>query len=121
MHPCTHTHTHTHAPAHAQVPHGAVFNLELDPPAPLCVSGLELVALGQDSSAERREGVDPASDGLWGWGWRDNPERARRLAAQEAREAARRGQERAGKEGAGRRGWMACVATSGREANWRQL
>ncbi|KXZ52442.1 hypothetical protein GPECTOR_9g486 [Gonium pectorale] len=38
--------------AREQVPYGAVYNLELDPPASLLVSGLRLVALGQDLRGE---------------------------------------------------------------------
>ncbi|KAG2428762.1 hypothetical protein HXX76_011463 [Chlamydomonas incerta] len=66
-----------------RVPYGCVFNLELDPPAPLDVSGVVLVSLGQDTSGEARQGVDPASDALFGWGWAGNPDRARYLRQQE--------------------------------------
>ncbi|KAG2441494.1 hypothetical protein HXX76_003116 [Chlamydomonas incerta] len=70
------------------VPYGCVFNLELDPPASLDVSGVVLVSLGQDTSGEVRQGVDPASDALFGWGWRHNPDRSAYLRQQQARQEA---------------------------------
>ncbi|KXZ52443.1 hypothetical protein GPECTOR_9g487 [Gonium pectorale] len=47
--------------AREQVPYGAVYNLELDPPATLLVSGLRLVALGQVLRGEPSVGLAPES------------------------------------------------------------
>ncbi|KAG2431288.1 hypothetical protein HYH02_013419 [Chlamydomonas schloesseri] len=68
-----------------QVPYGAVFNFELDPPATVAVSGVRLVTLGQDLRLQPYVGVTEESNALYGWGWRAQPERRARLLAQARR------------------------------------
>ena len=82
------------------MPYGAVFNFELDPPAMVAVSGVQLVTLGQDLRLQPYVGVTEESNELFGWGWR----RQRGRRAQLLRQARRMLQEEDGRRGGTIRG-----------------
>ena len=69
----------------SQVPYGAVFNFELDPPATVAVSGVQLVTLGQELPLHPGGGATEESNKMYGWGWRRQPARRTRLLAQARR------------------------------------